>query len=102
MKQASERRHFWRSVFHSPVRFNVGADKLQAQLLDVSLKGALLEIAQPWSGPAGAKGMLQFDLGEGVSIAMQTSVATPRASTWACTATALTWTASPTCAGWWR
>ena len=74
MKQASERRHFWRSVFHSPVRFSVGGDKLQAQLLDVSLKGALLEIAEPWNGQTGAKGMLQFDLGEGVSIAMQTSV----------------------------
>ncbi len=75
MNQASERRQFWRTVFHSPVRFSIGADKLQAQLLDISLKGALLELAQPWTGAAAGKGILQFDLGEGASIAMQTSVA---------------------------
>ena len=78
MNQASERRHFWRSVFQSPVRFSVGATPVPARLLDVSLKGALLEVPQPWTGPAGAKGMLQFDLAEGVTIGMQTSVAYSR------------------------
>ena len=78
MNQASERRHFWRSVFQSPVRFSMGGAPLAARLLDVSLKGALLEVPQPYTGPVGGKGRLEFDLGEGVSISMQTSVAYAR------------------------
>ena len=78
LKPGAERRHFWRSVFTSPVRFSLAGQAVTARLLDVSLKGALLEVPQPFTGPVGAKGRLEFDLGEGVSISMQTSVAYAR------------------------
>jgi hypothetical protein len=75
MKSAPERRHFWRSVFQSPVRYSMGAVNYPARLLDVSLKGALLELDPPGGGQVGQAGVLAFDLGQGISISMQTSVA---------------------------
>lgn len=38
----SERRHFWRSVFHAPVQLTLLGETHQVYLLDISLKGALV------------------------------------------------------------
>ena len=38
-EKATERRNFWRAVFHSPVRLTTHDGQTFAQLLDISLKG---------------------------------------------------------------
>jgi hypothetical protein len=40
---ADERRHFSRIVFHRPAELDAGGERATCELLDVSLKGALVE-----------------------------------------------------------
>ncbi len=75
MKKAAERRHFWRSVFHSPVHLSTQGRSSLARLLDVSLKGALLEVDATWQGAVGQKCQLRLDLAADTSITMQATVA---------------------------
>ena len=42
---SSERRHFWRVPFHAPVQLTIEGRMLQTRLLDISLRGALLGLA---------------------------------------------------------
>lgn len=48
MPQASQnpddRRHFWRAAFHSPVQIVAPVGTLEGELIDLSLKGALVEL----------------------------------------------------------
>ncbi len=44
-------------------------------LLDISLKGALLQMSADWPGILGAKVQLQLDLGNDATIGMQATVA---------------------------
>lgn len=74
MNTPAERRHFWRSVFHSPVRIIRNGHGNLAWLLDVSLKGALLEITEAWNGEPGQKCQLRLDLGPDVAITMEATV----------------------------
>lgn len=40
----ADRRQFWRAAFHSPVRIGGPAGSSEGRLLDLSLKGALVEV----------------------------------------------------------
>jgi hypothetical protein len=73
-KGASERRNFWRAVFHSPVRLTTHDGQAFAQLLDISLKGALLETGQVWHGKPGEECRLALELAPDATITMWTKV----------------------------
>lgn len=75
MGNAAERRQFFRSTFHSPVHLGVRGRRTEGQLLDVSLKGALVKIAADWPGQTGDACQLRLDLAPGVVILMETVVA---------------------------
>jgi len=45
----SERRQFTRIPFDGVVRFNYAGKEWQGKLIDISLKGALLELPQAWT-----------------------------------------------------
>ena len=70
MTQPDDRRHFWRAVFHSPVRITTHEHQHYAKLLDISLKGALLEVSKAWEGKAGEECQLRLDLAPGSTITM--------------------------------
>lgn len=59
----SERRSFHRVVFHRPVTLFCDKGQQIAQLLDISLKGALLE-AEGWHPQPGNQAQAQVDLGD--------------------------------------
>lgn len=74
MTKATERRAFWRAVFRSPVRLTSAARVVSAQLLDISLKGALLETDGAWQGKPGDNCRLALELAPGTVIAMEAEV----------------------------
>lgn len=71
----AERRQFWRAVFHAPVHVAASGRVHDAQLLDVSLKGALIECGPDWSLQPGDPCHVRLDLVPGTSIAMDVTVA---------------------------
>lgn len=74
MSESHERRHFWRAVFHSPVRLVTPGGTVYAQLLDISLRGALVEVAPDWVCAVGDDCQMQIELGADAVIAMTTRV----------------------------
>lgn len=74
MTKSTERRNFWRAVFHSPVRLTTQGGDALAQLLDISLKGALLESAGVWHGKTGDECRLSLELAPDAIITMRTQV----------------------------
>ncbi len=75
MTKDTERRHFWRAVFHSPVRMTTSEGVAYAQLEDISLKGALLKTDGEWHGRPGEECRLDLDLAPDVTISMLATVA---------------------------
>lgn len=74
MTSQHNRRHFWRAAFHSPVRLTTHGGLVYAQLVDISLRGALVEVPPDWAGRKGDDCLLQFDLSVGNSISMWAQV----------------------------
>jgi len=74
MTQAAERRSFWRAVFRSPVRFTTHHGEMSAQLLDISLNGALLETDTHWPGKPGEECQVWLKLSADATIAMWSEV----------------------------
>ena len=74
MTKATERRNFWRAVFHSPVRLTTHDGNAFAQLQDISLKGALLETGSVWHGKPGEECRLSLELAPDATITMWTKV----------------------------
>lgn len=74
MTDHKNRRHFWRAAFHSPVRLTTHGGLAYAQLVDISLRGALVEAPADWAGRKGDDCLLQFDLSVGNSISMWAQV----------------------------
>lgn len=63
-----ERRHFSRIPFDAPVTLRVpGGACWESQLLDISLKGALLERPPNWDGASGDTLTLEIPLGMGTA-----------------------------------
>ena len=75
MSVSHEHRAFWRAPFQAVVRLVDAKGSWEAELLDICLKGALLNMSSGWSGELGAKCKLRLDLGQGVTIIMQASIA---------------------------
>ncbi|MBI5923266.1 MAG: PilZ domain-containing protein [Betaproteobacteria bacterium] len=75
MKDSHDHRAFWRAPFHATVQLTDATGTWEGELLDISLKGALLEMSADWPGVLGAKCKLRLDLGQGAMIIMQATVA---------------------------
>lgn len=75
MNSPQEHRDFWRTPFHKLAQVTDARGTWQADLVDLSLKGALLEMPAAWKGACGDQCRLQLDLVQGVSILMTGTVA---------------------------
>jgi hypothetical protein len=74
MPTAAERRHFWRAAFRSSVLIIGPAAAAEAELLDISLKGALVELPSGWKGKLGDSCRLELRLADDAVIAMEAVV----------------------------
>ncbi|MCU7931204.1 MAG: PilZ domain-containing protein [Candidatus Thiodiazotropha sp. (ex Codakia rugifera)] len=59
---SSERRRFHRILFDAPVRMELNKRTYQSNLLDISLKGALVKIPSEWTGQVGDNLVLRISL----------------------------------------
>lgn len=75
MPTQKNRRQFWRAHFRSPVQLTVYDQVAEADLYDISLKGALLKVPDGWIGKPGDRCQLWLSLGSDATISMGTSVA---------------------------
>lgn len=74
MAHSRERRQFFRSIFHAPVRLTLPGGPTSARLIDLSLKGALVEVDKDWPGQAGQACQMHLELAPGAVIQMATTV----------------------------
>ena len=75
MPPAVDRRRFWRALFTAPVIVQDGDGRVSAELVDVSLNGALVEVPALWDRRVGQPVDLEFPLSEAVVVKMSTTVA---------------------------
>jgi len=74
--EANEQRHNKRILFDTPVTVRFDTASWESSAIDVSLKGALIELPDNWKAEIGEKGHLHIQLGEqDISIEMEVSVA---------------------------
>ena len=74
MTKQHERRQFWRAHFHSPVQLAACGKVIEADLYDISLKGALLKVPENWAGKVGEACQVRLSLGPEATISMHTTV----------------------------
>lgn len=73
---SQERRHFARVAFDAPAQLTTTEDRLPVKLLDISLKGALLQLPRPGAVAIGTPCLLKVELdGEDSRITMAVEVA---------------------------
>jgi hypothetical protein len=76
MKHTDERRRFRRIPFEAQAFLSHGKDRWETQLLDISLKGALLTLPSGWKGATGERLYLELVIeGGALVIRMETEVA---------------------------
>lgn len=75
MTTPNERRQFWRSGFHAPAHVTLSGRDHLVRVLDVSLKGALIEHEGDWVARAAQPCHLRIELAPGAVIVMESSVA---------------------------
>jgi hypothetical protein len=68
------RRNFWRTIFHAPVLITAHKKEVYVQLLDISLKGALIETNDGWHANLGEECLLCLNLAPETTINMQAIV----------------------------
>lgn len=68
------RRQFWRAHFLSPVQLVLHGTLVEADLYDISLKGALVKVPAGWKGKAGDHCQLRLNLAADATISMSTTV----------------------------
>ena len=70
-----DRRQFWRATFRSPVQLVDKWGAVPADLIDISLKGALIKVPHEWQGRIEDTCQLKLKLTEGSGIVMRARVA---------------------------
>jgi len=75
MSIQKNRRQFWRAHFHSPVQLAAHGQVGEADLYDISLKGALLKVPENWSGKSGDRCQLRLNLAANATISMSATIA---------------------------
>lgn len=74
-KSGQEQRHFTRVLFDSDVRLVSASKSWDSTLIDISLKGALVNTPANWNARIGDHLLLELPLGDGETvIRMETSV----------------------------
>jgi hypothetical protein len=74
MVKPQDRRQFWRAHFQSPVQLVLHGQAQEADLFDISLKGALVKVPENWPGKIGDRCQLRLSLGMQATISMTTTV----------------------------
>ena len=74
MNDTHDRRHFWRAHFRGNASLQHGGQSLHCRLDDISLRGALLELAAPAAVAKGGQARLLLELASGTEIAMQVTL----------------------------
>lgn len=74
MTQPQNRRQFWRAHFHSPVQLALQGHVSEADLYDISLKGALVKVPADWPGKSGDHCQLRLHLAANMTIGMSTTI----------------------------
>jgi hypothetical protein len=74
MTQPHDRRQFWRAHFHSPVQLVLDDRMTEAELCDISLKGALIEVPEGWPGRTGDRCRLKLELSGQAAIGMEATL----------------------------
>lgn len=75
MPMQKNRRQFWRAHFHSPVQLAMHGHVAEAELYDISLKGALIKVPEGWTGKSGEHCQLRLRLSSDATISMSCVVA---------------------------
>jgi hypothetical protein len=75
MNDFGDRRQFWRATFRSPVHLVDKWGAVPAELIDISLKGALIKVPPEWQGRIQDSCQLKLKLTEGSAIIMRALVA---------------------------
>jgi len=75
MPMQKNRRQFWRAHFHSPVQLAAHGHVAEAELYDISLKGALIKVPEGWTGKSGEHCQLRLRLSSDATISMSCVVA---------------------------
>jgi hypothetical protein len=70
----SKRRFFWRAAFSSPARIVTPDGEFQSEVVDISLKGALLHVPKDVAPQKGVKCQLFLNLAGDAQIAMWCTV----------------------------
>ncbi|MEK9803035.1 MAG: PilZ domain-containing protein, partial [Curvibacter sp.] len=73
-------RRFLRSVFQAPARLTLAGHMREVQVLDVSLKGALVDLGAVLPCPVGVRGRLRLLLSPTTFIAMDVAVSRAQGS----------------------
>ncbi|CAK9891371.1 MULTISPECIES: PilZ domain-containing protein [Pseudomonas] len=71
MSDHQERRRFKRIAFDAPTELVQGEHRWQVNLLDISLKGILIEYPEPWDADLEELFDAVIHLGEGAQVEMQ-------------------------------
>lgn len=74
MAKSQDRRQFWRAHFQSPVQLVLHGQAKEADLFDISLKGALIKVPDNWPGKIGDRCQLRLNLGPQATISMSATV----------------------------
>jgi hypothetical protein len=74
MNASTNRRHFWRAHFQSPVQLALHGQVTEAGLYDISLKGALVKVSADWPGKKADHCQLHLRLGPNTVISMSAVV----------------------------
>lgn len=75
MTDYGDRRQFWRATFRSSVYLVDKVGTVPAELIDISLKGALVKVPPEWQGSVDDGCQLKLKLTEGSAIIMRARIA---------------------------
>ena len=70
MNETVERRRFWRAAFQAEVQLVDAVGSMPAELVDISLKGALVNVPVQWRGRVGTAARLELRLADDREISM--------------------------------
>ncbi|MEE9337514.1 MAG: PilZ domain-containing protein [Methylococcaceae bacterium] len=70
----NDKRHFHRIFFNSDVTLSNQSTNLPCKLVDISLKGCLLQFNENWTGDLDGLYTLNLNLSDEITITMKTSV----------------------------
>lgn len=74
IEKTDDKRRFHRIFYHADALLTGSGQSYPCKIIDISLRGCLLDFTEAWSGAADALYTLTFDLSDEISIAMAVSV----------------------------